>query len=243
MSDVPAAPDPADRDEGQYSLTKVLTIWAVVTVPMPLLAFVVAPAIAEVGTMRFGFTFWYLMIAGMIWQFIVSMIVLAHEGSLRSWEVFKDRVWMTAPRDPMSDERTYKAFWWLVPALVAGAAITMTPLGPFIGELILIPPPFLAGLPEMEIQSIAVPEFVGAWWIMGVAIIASIFNYALGEELLFRGVLLPKMRGVVGKWDWVANAVCSGSTTCMCPFGSCTSCSVHCSGPGRRAVFVRTGLR
>jgi membrane protease YdiL (CAAX protease family) len=32
----------------------------------------------------------------------------------------------------------------------------------------------------------------------------------LGEEFLFRGVLLPKMKGVFGKWDWVANAVLFG---------------------------------
>jgi uncharacterized protein len=37
-----------------------------------------------------------------------------------------------------------------------------------------------------------------------------VFNYFLGEELLFRGVLLPKMRGVFGRWDWVANAVLFG---------------------------------
>ena len=36
------------------------------------------------------------------------------------------------------------------------------------------------------------------------------FNYLLGEELFFRGVLLPKMRGVFGRWDWVANAVLFG---------------------------------
>jgi membrane protease YdiL (CAAX protease family) len=34
----------------------------------------------------------------------------------------------------------------------------------------------------------------------------SVFNI-LGEEFLFRGVLLPKMEGVFGKWDWVANGV------------------------------------
>ena len=28
--------------------------------------------------------------------------------------------------------------------------------------------------------------------------------------MLFRGVLLPKMRGVFGKWDWVANSVLFG---------------------------------
>ncbi len=36
------------------------------------------------------------------------------------------------------------------------------------------------------------------------------FNYFLGEEFLFRGVLLPKMQGVFGKYDWVANTVLFG---------------------------------
>ena len=200
----------ADRGDDQYSLTKILTIWAVVTVPMPILAFVVAPAMAEEGTMRFAFTFWFLMIVGMIWQFIVSMIVLAREGSLRSWAVFKERVWLNAPRDPKTGQSKWRLLWWLIPAFLVYAAIELTPLGSFLGGLILIPLPFIADLPQMTLELIAVPEFVGAWWIMGVAIIASIFNYALGEELLFRGVLLPRMRGVFGKWDWVANAVLFG---------------------------------
>jgi membrane protease YdiL (CAAX protease family) len=29
----------------------------------------------------------------------------------------------------------------------------------------------------------------------------------LGEELLFRGLLLPRMNGRFGRWDWVANGV------------------------------------
>jgi len=45
---------------------------------------------------------------------------------------------------------------------------------------------------------------------MGVAILSSVFNYFLGEELLFRGILLPKMQGAFGKWDWVANAALFG---------------------------------
>lgn len=200
-------PQAADLDDAQYSLTKILTIWAVVAVPMPILAFIVAPAIADEGTMRFGIIFWVLMIAGMIWQFVVSMFVLAREGSLRSWAVFKERVWLNAPRDPDTGERRLKAFWWLIPALVFGAVLSFTPVGGFLGELILIPFPSLAELPEMDLTALAVEENVGAWWILGVAIVAFIFNYILGEELLFRGVLLPRMRGVFGKWDWVANAV------------------------------------
>ena len=195
------------QGDDQYSLMKILAIWAVVTVPMPILAFVVAPAIAEVGTIQHGFTFWFLMIAGMIWQFVVSMIVLTQEGALNSWATFCERVWLTAPRDPTTGAASWRLLWWVLPAFLFYAAIELSPLGPFLGKLILIPLPFAANLPEMNLETIATPEYVGAWWIMGVAIVSCIFNYALGEELLFRGVLLPKMRGVFGKWDWVANSV------------------------------------
>ena len=34
-----------------------------------------------------------------------------------------------------------------------------------------------------------------------------VFNYLLGEELIFRGILLPKMNGVFGKWDFIANHI------------------------------------
>ena len=33
------------------------------------------------------------------------------------------------------------------------------------------------------------------------------FNTVLGEELLFRGFLLPRMEGAFGRRDWVANGV------------------------------------
>ena len=35
----------------------------------------------------------------------------------------------------------------------------------------------------------------------------TVFNTVLGEELLFRGLLLPRMRGVFGRGDWVANGL------------------------------------
>jgi len=49
--------------------------------------------------------------------------------------------------------------------------------------------------------------FRGAWGWFAVVVVLSIFNAVLGEELLFRGVLLPRMKGAFGKYDWVANGV------------------------------------
>ena len=207
MTHSETAPKTQYRYDDQYSLTKILTIWAVVAVPMPILAFVVAPALADVGSTEHLFIFWYLMIAGMIWQFIVSMVVLAQEGSLKSWATFRERIWLQAPRDPKTGAPRWRLLWWLIPAFAFYAAVELSPVGPILGRLILIPLPFIENLPEMDLQAMADTQFIGQWWIMGVAVLSCIFNYALGEELLFRGVLLPKMRGVFGKWDWVANAV------------------------------------
>jgi len=53
-------------------------------------------------------------------------------------------------------------------------------------------------------------QLVGAWWFLALFVISSAFNTIFGEELLFRGVLLPKMEGAFGRWSWVANGVLFG---------------------------------
>ena len=50
-------------------------------------------------------------------------------------------------------------------------------------------------------------RLVGAWWFFALFVIYAVFNTILGEEFLFRGVLLPKMEGVFGRGSWVANGV------------------------------------
>jgi membrane protease YdiL (CAAX protease family) len=47
--------------------------------------------------------------------------------------------------------------------------------------------------------------FSGAWGWFAVVGVFVVFNTVIGEELLFRGLLLPRMRGVFGRRDWVAN--------------------------------------
>jgi hypothetical protein len=61
-----------------------------------------------------------------------------------------------------------------------------------------------------EMSQLASPEFHGQWWILGITLVSFVFNYVLGEAFLWHGVLLPKMRGAFGKYDWVANAVLFG---------------------------------
>ena len=72
--------------------------------------------------------------------------------------------------------------------------------------------PFLAEPPQSALGTVlespdVQTQLVGAWWFLGLMLLMWVFNVFLGEEFLFRGVLLPKMEGVFGKWDWVANGV------------------------------------
>jgi membrane protease YdiL (CAAX protease family) len=60
---------------------------------------------------------------------------------------------------------------------------------------------------------------VGAWGLLGLFFVQALFNTVLGEEFLFRGVLLPGMQARFGKWDWVANGVLFGLYHLHQPWG------------------------
>jgi membrane protease YdiL (CAAX protease family) len=62
-------------------------------------------------------------------------------------------------------------------------------------------------------------QWVGAWGLLLQFLLLAVFNTFLGEEFVHRGVLLPKMTGVFGRWDWVANGVAFGLYHLHQPWG------------------------
>ncbi len=197
-------------DDKQYSLIKILTIWAIVALPMPVLVFFIAPALIPLTGVNPGLLIWYVAIAGMVWQFVVSMFLLHSELDSFTWTNIKNRIWLNKPSNPNTGQKSYKLFFWLIPALIFILIFEMSPIGGYLDQILLTMFPALADLDGTDMSKLAGPELVGAWWLLGVAVLSNIFNYFLGEELLFRGILLPKMRGVFGKWNWVANAALFG---------------------------------
>ena len=209
----PAIQDSMHRTQAeqadQYTLWQILGIWALVTLPMALLAWVVAPAIIPYSPLHPGITFWLMIIAGMAWQFVVSLVILYRElGTLR-WSVVRKRIWLQTPRDPRTDQPNPRLFWWVLLPVFIDILLVFV-LGRYLDAPMAWLFPALKQPAYQDIQQLVSPEFVGQWWIMGVVLVSFIFNYFLGEELLWRGVLLPKMQGVFGKYDWVANAVIFG---------------------------------
>jgi uncharacterized protein len=198
----------APASSKQYSLKKILAIWASVTAPMALLAFVVAPAIIPHTSLHPGLVHWMLMVVGMMWQFVVSLVILRRELGGLHWPAVKERIWLNLPRDPGTGKARKILFLWAVPAIAANV------LGGFLATRLdtawthLLPA--LSEPSYVRIEGLVDPQFQGQWWILGLTLTSLLFNYLLGEELLFRGVLLPRMAGVFGRWDWVANTVLFG---------------------------------
>ena len=75
---------------------------------------------------------------------------------------------------------------------------------PFLGE------PKKYSLDELVASDERRQALEGAWQVLVLFIFLGLFNTVLGEELLFRGILLPKMRGAFGRGDWLANGLIFG---------------------------------
>jgi hypothetical protein len=199
----------AEQEQVQYTLWQILGIWAIVSLPMALMIWVVLPIILPYSPLHPGITYWLLIILGMIWEFIVALAIMYRElGTLR-WSAIRQRLWLQTPRDPETGQPNRRLYWWLIPPLLFDALVVIA-LGRFLDAPMARLFPALQPAPYMEMSQLATPEFHGAWWLLGITLVSLIFNYFLGEAFLWHGVLLPRMRGAFGKYDWIANAVLFG---------------------------------
>ncbi len=198
----------AIQSDEQYSLKKILTIWALSAIPMAILAFVVTPFLIPLIGLPPAIVYWMAIIAGLIWQFVLSIFILKNEGHDLSWSTIQKRMRYQKPQNPITGESSNWLLLWVLPFILLSALIQSGSLGlPDVDGLVV---PFIKGLPQYDLSGLATPEYKGAWWILGLFLITMVFNYFLGEEFIYRGILLPKMNGVFGKWDWLANGVLFG---------------------------------
>jgi uncharacterized protein len=138
---------------------------------------------------------------GLIWQFVLVLVLVHRErGSLR-WPVLKDALWLQAPRSPRTGRVGGRLWLVLIPCVLLFAAEGVIPV-------LNVIPPVTGHDFSAFVQSDAGAAFLsGNWGWFALIVALFVFNTVLGEELLFRGVLLPRMRGAFGRWDWVANGV------------------------------------
>jgi len=201
-------------EKNQYTLWQILGIWLAGGVPIWLLSWVAYPAMsAGLPALDGGLLRIKLITVGLIWQFVLAMIILyREEGNVRLSTISR-RFWLNHPISPVTGQ-TKKALWWWIIPLILLVAFVEIGLKSVIVNLWTTIFPFFAEPKGYDMSSMFTPELrtqmVGAWGLLGLFFVMSLFNTFLGEEFLFRGVLLPKMEGVFGKWDWAANAVIFG---------------------------------
>jgi membrane protease YdiL (CAAX protease family) len=184
----------------QYSLREIVAVWAAAAVPMGLLAWVVAPWLADRlgGDQPLTQALLIVLTVGLIWQFVLVVILLRRELGSLDWTRVRDALWLRPPRDPETGRVGGKTWWW---AVLFGALMAVWAMVP------AIPGPSARDFAHFVGSDRGEAFFSGSWGWFAVVVVFVVFNTVLGEELLFRGVLLPRMRGVFGRRDWVANGV------------------------------------
>lgn len=207
---VPMAHAPADRVEEadrylavkQYSLTQIVAVWGATALPMAILAWVVAPAIkdsfAGTGNVPMIKALLVLLTAGMIWQCVlVAALVWFEQRSLR-WSTLREALWLRSPRSPRSGRVGGKLWLLLIPLSLLFAVEEFLPQFGVPGNRDL----------AKFLDSDAGHSFMsGNWGWFALIMVMFLFNTVLGEELLFRGLLLPRMKAAFGRRDWAANGV------------------------------------
>jgi membrane protease YdiL (CAAX protease family) len=199
----------------QYTLRQTLVLWAAAALPMGVLGWLVAPrppADLSQFTVQYVNLRLIALTCGLIWQFALVMFVIYREtGDLR-WKTIRARLWLNTPVSPKTGESRKRLWFWLIPLIVATATFEMfvhvdqwwAKIFPFFAE------PAGYALGTFLGSAGGKVAMAGAWDTFTLFLVMAIFNTVLGEELLFRGLLLPRMHGVFGKWDWLANGLLFG---------------------------------
>jgi uncharacterized protein len=185
----------------QYSLAQILAVWAGAAIPMAVLAWVVAPLLGALlggGDVGFVKALLLCLTAGLIWQFVLTMILTRREQGTLRWSRVRDALWLLSPRDPRSGRVGGRVWLWVIPFVL------LFVLWSLFG--ISIPGPANRDF-GLFVETQGEEFFSGAWGWFAVIVVLAVFNTVLGEELLFRGLLLPRMQGVFGRGDFVANGV------------------------------------
>src|SRR6476620_2496292 len=83
----------------QYSARQVLLVWAAAAIPMGLLGWVVAPALAD-HPQQPGYERVAILAAGLAWQCLLVLLLIYREAGDLRWSTLRRRLWLTSPRDP-----------------------------------------------------------------------------------------------------------------------------------------------
>ena len=182
----------------QLSRRGILAVWAAAALPMGALAWIVAPAVAAGGGPgALSKALVLLLTAGLVWQFVLVVALVGYEQRSLRWYRVREALWLRSPKSPRTG-KTGGRIWLLVIPLSLAFGLE---------ELISLPGPASRNMGEFLSTDTARAMFHGSWGWFAVIVVMVLCNTVVGEELLFRGFLLPRMHGAFGNRDWVVNGI------------------------------------
>lgn len=187
----------------QYSPAAILAVWFAAAAPMAVLAWIVAPAVAGPAATDRRFTVILIgaLTVGLMWQCVLVIALVYREQRSLRWPVVRDALWLRPPSDS-AGRRGGRLWLWTLPFILGFAVLQLIPFG-LAGPSNHDFGAFLASASGHE-------TLRGNWALFALILVLFLFNTVLGEELWFRGLLLPRMSGVFGKADWIVNGALMG---------------------------------
>lgn len=187
----------------QYSRRAILAVWAAAALPMAVLAWLVAPPAARWfegdGNVPMAKALFLLLTLGLLWQFVLVVGLIWREQRSLRWSTLREALWLRAPRSPRTGRTGGRVWLVLIPLLAVYTAVHVV-LPP-------LPMPTDRDVGALMESDAGLNFLSGNWPWFGLFLVMVLLNTVLGEELLFRGFLLPRMNGAFGRGDWVANGV------------------------------------
>jgi membrane protease YdiL (CAAX protease family) len=171
--------------------------------------YIIMPALIEQKITPFN-AYWISMGIPFIVMFCCSLIAFRMEGNPFVWKIFKDRY-----RIHYINGKTWLWALLVFIATFLGYAIVSSSLQPLFNLGIIELPAFLpAWLDPRTLQS------VSAWddafgglkgnWFAAISYLIFLFFNVVGEELWWRGYILPRQEVVLHKWTWVVHGLLWG---------------------------------
>jgi membrane protease YdiL (CAAX protease family) len=174
-----------------------------------LLIYVVGQRIIPVGGTTPTWLRMLIIVLGTGAELLAGLVLLRREGYRLTPGALRDRIRWRWPKG-------WKAWTLAAVVFVLGMSLSMA-MGPVSRALASVPgfiPPAWWGTgnnPTVQVEGAAdvFPDvnLEGNYLFALLYIVIGLVFNVFGEEIYYRGYLLPRMRGAFGKWDWVANGV------------------------------------
>src|SRR5678815_586137 len=106
----------------QLRIRAIFAVWAAAALPMAVLAWLVAPVLADRfagdGHVPMAKALIVSLTIGMVWQFVLVAILVGREQGTLRWSTVREALWLRSPRSPRSGRIGGRVWLVVIPLIV-----------------------------------------------------------------------------------------------------------------------------